>query len=102
MFLNFPINRINSINYLIEQLPNWKEFDAIFVSPPNGLTDNIWTDTEVSNEDFGKYLPSLSCGLKQIKFDMWAIEWIEFDGWRKHFSTNPTGKSAYVSYCKVA
>ena len=102
MFLTLPIEQINSISYLIEQIPNWKNLDAIFISNLNDFKDDVWTDKEVSNEDSCEYLPQISCGLKQIRFDLWAIEWIDFDGWRKHFSTNPLGKSAYVTYGDVA
>lgn len=103
MFLTLPIDRINSISYLIEQIPNWKNLDAIFVSNLYGFDNNLWTnEEESSNEDSCECLPPLSCGLKQIRFDMWCIEWIELDGWRKHFSTNPLGKSAYISYGNVA
>ena len=104
MFLTFPINRINSVSYLIEQIPNWKELDAIFISALSNFetNDDIWTSKEVSNEASDEYLLSMSCGLKKIRFDMWTIDWIEFDGCRKYFSSSPLGKSAYISYAKVA
>lgn len=96
MFLTIPSDRINSIFNLIEQIPDWKNLDAIFI----GNLDILKASPSKTNIDITGISKdsTLSCSLKQIKFDMWAVDWIELNGFRKTYSSSPLGNSIYISY----
>ena len=100
MFLTTPNNRINSIFNLIEQIPDWKNLDAIFV----GNLDILKANPSKTNIDITETFDdsTLSFSLKQIKFDMWAVDWIELNGFRKTYSSSPLGNNVYISYKEIA
>lgn len=110
MFLILPSNRISLVDYLIEKVPNWKSLSSIYISSfaYEGMTKvpllkqngSIWTREEVDEEN-GKYYPPLSFKLKQIRFDEWIVEWIEYDGTRQYFTSNPIG-SVCITFKRVA
>lgn len=95
----------NPILQLIEENPNWKTLDAIFVNfsayqkilKDSSFNQNscIWHRENL--EIAGKEYPSLSYQLRQIRFDLWIVEWIEFDGTRQYFDSNPLGSSILIA-----
>lgn len=105
--LTLPIDRFFLIDYLIEKVPNWKALPSIYIDsfayerilndPYLKQNDSVYSREEVIVEDTGKYYPSLSFSLKQIRFDEWIVEWIEYDGTRQYFTANPIG-SLYITY----
>ncbi len=95
----------NSIPQLIETVPNWKNLDSIFVNP--SAYENLQRDSSFEQDSSiwsrenieiaGKDYPSLSYQLRQIRFDLWIVEWIEFDGTRQYFDSNPIGSSIVIA-----
>ena len=95
----------NPIVQLIEANPNWKDLTSItvnFSAYENLKKDSsfvqdssVWTRGEI--EIAGKGYPSLSYQLKQIRFDLWMVEWIELDGTRQYFDSNPLGCSIHIA-----
>lgn len=109
--LTLPSDRFFLIDYLIEKVPNWKSISSIYISSSayeriskdlylkqNG---SVYSREEVIVEDTGKYYPSLSFSLKQIRFDEWIVEWIEYDGTCQYFTHNPIG-SVSITYEHLA
>lgn len=105
MFLEMPKSLVCPVAYLINQVPNWQDFESIYINSSvyDGikenslfkLDDNMWLKKE--NKAQGEYSPSLSYRLRQISFDLWIVEWIEYNGIRKYFTSKPIG-SVYISY----
>ncbi len=103
---SIPSTCFSLIDYVIENFPNWNNLDSINIyssaydkmkdSPYLQQSNNVWTREVSLTEDNGKYLLPLSYELKQIKFDLWQVLWIEYDGTRKYFATNPIGKSICI------
>lgn len=104
--MSLAASRFCSIDFLNEQIPNWKALDSIFISnsirtemeqnPFFKQDGNIWTREELSDQNAGKYYPRLSYELRQIRCDLWMIQWIELDGSRRYFTSNPVGNSLVV------
>ena len=107
MFYSIPSTCTSMIDYVIENFPKWDDLDSITIysstydkmkdSPCLQQSNNIWTREVSLTEDDGKYLLPLSYELKQIKFDLWEVLWIEYDGSRKYFTNNPIGRSICIT-----
>ena len=108
MFLNLP-SQISSIDFLIEQIPDWKSLDSIFITASDyakmkkdtrlNHDDSVWTREEFEAD--GKKHPALLYELQQVRFDLWIVAWIQYDGYRKDFTSSPLGNSIHIS-CKAA
>ena len=95
----------NQILQLVEENPNWKNLNSITINfsayekikrdSSFKQEGSVWTRDEV--EIAGKCYPQLSYELKQIRFDLWMVEWIEFDGTRQYFTSNPIGSSLHIA-----
>lgn len=107
MIYSIPSTCFSLIDYVIENFPKWNELDSITIcvsaydkmkdSPYLEQSNNVWTREVSLTEDDGKYLLPLSYELKQIKFDLWEIVWIEYDGTRKYFTNNPNSNSICIT-----
>lgn len=106
-FLHLPQEWYSSVDYLIESIPYWRELVSVLISysaykrmsegsflMQNG---NIWVEEGTTIN--GVYYPSLSYELKQIKFDLWEILWIEYEGKKYEFSPKAlSGEAAFITY----
>ena len=104
-FLHLPLNRFSPIHYLMETTKYWSESDSILIgisaykemgeNPFLKQNGNIWIAEEATIN--GRCYPALSYELKQIKFGLWEVRWIKYDGKCYEFSTKKFGESFYLT-----
>ena len=103
-FLHMPQDRYSFVEFLIKTIANWYDYDCIFFDKFNYVklsNSHFINRTSACEECYidGITSPPLFYQVKQVKFDLWEILWIEVNGKRYNFSKKPsagTAKSLYI------